>query len=198
MIKRLAFICWIALIGATMSCDGDKGDVGPVGPAGPAGAAGAPGKDGTNGTNGQDGKDGVGAREITVGAVKTTKGGYTTGKAGLTSADTAMINKSVVVVFIKSQGLWWAQPGMVKFADNAWTNFTYVTLLRNLNFFVDIRPVSWSEQQDTAPERDLEGIRVVIIPAEKLRLNADVDMTNYDELVSKLGLTKANIWEADL
>lgn len=119
MIKRLTFIAWIALIGLVTSCDGDKGDVGPAGPAGPKGETGAPGKDG------EPGKDGVGAKEIVATAVKSTNGGYTLGKANLTSADTAMISKSVVVLFIKSQGVWWSQPGIVRFPDNKWTNFTF-------------------------------------------------------------------------
>ncbi|SEJ31785.1 hypothetical protein SAMN05216327_108241 [Dyadobacter sp. SG02] len=192
MIKKLTFIAWIALVGLITSCDGDKGDVGPAGPAGPKGETGAPGKDGVNG------EDGVGAKEIVAGAVKTTKGGYTLGKANLTQADTAMVNKSVVVLFIKSKDLWWAQPGKVEFADNQWTQFNFVTLLRGTTLFVDIRPVAWSEQQETAPERDLQGIRAVIIPAEKLRLNAEVDLTNYDEVVSKLGIKESDILEADI
>ncbi|GGH40732.1 collagen-like protein [Dyadobacter endophyticus] len=192
MIKRLTFIAWIALIGLVTSCDGDKGDVGPAGPAGPKGETGAPGKDG------EPGKDGVGAKEIVATAVKSTNGGYTLGKANLTSADTAMISKSVVVLFIKSQGVWWSQPGIVRFPDNKWTNFTFVTLLRNLTLFVDIRPLTWSEQQEKAPERDFEAIRAVIIPAEKLRLNAEVDMNNYEEVVSAFGIKESDILEADV
>ncbi|MBO9615487.1 MAG: collagen-like protein [Dyadobacter sp.] len=195
MIRRLTFIAWIALIGLIASCDGDKGDVGPAGPAGPKGETGAPGKDGADG---EDGKDGVGAKEIVATAVKSTKGGYTLGKSNLSAADTALINKSVVVVFIKSQGVWWSQPGIVRFADDKWTNFTFVTLLRNNTFFVDIRPQSWSEQQDTAPERDFEAIRAVIIPAEKLRLNAEVDMKNYEEVVSTFGIKESDILQADV
>jgi hypothetical protein len=195
MIKRLTFIAWIAFIGLMASCDGDKGDVGPAGPAGPKGETGAPGKDGVDG---EDGKDGVGAKEIVATAVKSTNGGYTLGKANLTSADTAMISKSVVVVFIRSQGLWWSQPGIVRFPENKWTNFTFVTLLRNTTFFVDIRPQTWSEQQDTAPERDFEAIRAVIIPAEKLRLNAEVDMNNYEEVVSAFGIKESDILQADI
>lgn len=195
MIRRLTFIAWIAFIGLVTSCDGDKGDVGPAGPAGPKGETGAPGKDGAAG---EDGKDGVGAKEIVATAVKSTNGGYTLGKANLTSADTAMISKSVVVLFIKSQGVWWSQPGIVRFPDNKWTNFTFVTLLRNTTFFVDIRPMSWSEEQATAPEREFEAIRAVIIPAEKLRLNAEVDMTNYEEVVSAFGIKESDILQADI
>jgi hypothetical protein len=195
MIKRLTFIAWIALIGLVTSCDGDKGDIGPAGPAGPKGETGAPGKDGANG---EDGKDGVGAKEIVATAVKSTKGGYTLGKSNLTSADTAMINKSVVVVFIKSQGMWWSQPGTVPFADGKWTNFTFATLLRGTTFFVDIRAQSWSEQQETAPEREFEAIRAVIIPAEKLRLNAEVDMKNYEEVVAAFGIKESDILQADI
>jgi hypothetical protein len=195
MIKKLTFIAWIALIGLIASCDGDKGDVGPAGPAGPKGETGAPGKDGVNG---EDGEDGIGAREIVAGAVKTTKGGYTLGKANLTQADTAMVSKSVVVVFVKSNNLWWPLPGKVEFPDNQWTSFTFVTLLRGTTFFVDIRPQSWSEQQDTAPERDLQGVRAVVIPSEKLRLNAEVDLKNYDEVISKFGIKESDILQADI
>ncbi|CAG5069962.1 hypothetical protein DYBT9623_02702 [Dyadobacter sp. CECT 9623] len=182
MIKKLMFIAWIGLIGVGFGCDGPQGEVGPAGPKGDPGAA------GEKGEPGEAGADGMGAKEILTGAVTTTKGGYTLGKANLTAADTAMINKSAIVVFIKSQGFWWAQPGVVRFADNKSTNYHFVTLLRGNTIFVDIRPLSWSEDQEAAPERQFEAIRAVFIPADKLRQSAEVDWTNYKQAMAALGL----------
>ena len=183
MIKKLMIIAWIAIVGVGIGCDGPKGDVGPAGPQGPKGETGAAGANGTNGTNG------IMAKEIVAGAVKSTNGGYTLGKANLTSADTAMISKSVVVLFIKSQGIWWAQPGKVEFGDGKFTEFNFTTLLRGTLFYVNIVPTSWSEEDKSkAPDRDFEGIRAVLIPAEKLRTNANVNWTNYKETMAALGL----------
>lgn len=180
MIKKLMIIAWIAIVGVGIGCDGPKGDVGPAGAQGPKGETGAAGA---------NGEDGIMAKEIVTGAVQSTKGGYTLGKANLSSEDSVMISKSVVVVFIKSQGLWWAQPGKVEFGEGKFTNFSFVTLLRGSNFYVDIRPVNWSEtDQPTAPERQFEAIKAVIIPSESLRTNANVDWTNYKETMSALGL----------
>ncbi|MNY72845.1 hypothetical protein D3C86_2114940 [compost metagenome] len=58
--------------------------------------------------------------------------------------------------------------------------------------------MTWSEDQEKAPERDFEAIRAVIIPAEKLRLNAEVDMNNYEEVVSAFGIKESDILEADV
>ena len=181
MIKKLMFIAWIGLIGVGFGCDGPQGEVGPAGPKGDPGAAGGKGEPG------EPGEDGIGAREILTGPVATTRGGYTLGKANLAAADTAMIDNSVIVVFIKSGGFWWAQPGIVRFGDN-WTNFHFVTTRRGTTLFVDIRALSWSENQPTAPERQLEAIRAVIIPADKLRQNAEVDWKDYRQAMAALGL----------
>ena len=180
---------WLALIVISVSCDGPKGDVGPVGPQGPKG---------DSGVAGQNGTDGIGAREIITGPVKSTNGGYTLGKANLSTEDSVMISKSVVVVFIKSQGLWWSQPGIVQFGNDRSTTFNFVTLQRNRLFYVDIRPVSWSEaDKSKAPEREFESIRAVIIPTETFRMNAEVDWTDYEEVVSTLGLKESNAIKAD-
>ena len=191
MLKKLIFAAWIGLIGISVGCDGDKGDVGP------AGATGATGPQGAKGDTGIAGRDGIGAREIMTGVVQSTKGGYTLGKTNLSNADTAMIAKSVVIVFIKSKDLWWSLPGPVEFGDQK-TTFNFVTLLRARQFFVDIRPVSWSEPQDTPPAREFQSIRAVIVPTSSFRLNADVDWNNYEEVVKTLGIKESDILKADI
>ena len=192
MLKKLMVVAWLGLIGLSLGCDGEKGDVGPAGPAGPAGAAGA------KGDTGVAGKDGITAKELVTAQVNSTNGGYTMGKSNLTPADTAMLSSSVVVVFIKAQNLWWALPGKVDFAAGKSTTFNFITLLRGNQFFIDIRPVSWTDGGDKAPERVFQSIRAVIIPSEKFRRNAEVDWNNYEEVVSTLGLTEKDIIKADL
>lgn len=192
MLKKLMVVAWLGLIGLSLGCDGEKGDVGPAGPAGPAGAV------GPKGDSGVDGKDGIGARELVTAQVNSTNGGYTMGKNNLTPADTVALASSVVIVFIKAQNLWWALPGKVDFAVGKSTTFNFITLLRGNQFFIDIRPVSWTDGGDKAPERVFQSIRAVIIPSEKFRRNAEVDWNNYEEVVSTLGLTEKDIIKADL
>ncbi|NIJ51503.1 collagen-like triple helix repeat-containing protein [Dyadobacter arcticus] len=202
MLKKLIVIAWIGIVGVSLSCEGPEGKTGPAGVAGPAGSAGAPGTPGAPGAKGDTGVAGIdalGARElITAGPVKSTNGGYTIGKNNLSAADTAALARSVVIVFIQSQNFWWAIPGRVEFPDNKVTTFNFVTLLRRNQFFVDIRPVSWSEDQPTAPEREFQRIRAVIIPSKSFRANAGVNLNNYEEVVKAFGLKESDVIEADI
>ncbi|WP_031526386.1 hypothetical protein [Dyadobacter crusticola] len=196
MLKKLIVIAWIGIVGVSLSCEGPQGE---VGPAGTAGAAGPAGPAGPKGDTGVAGKDALGARElITAPNQPSTNGGYTMGKNNLSAADTAALAKSVVIVFIQSQNLWWAIPGKVEFGEGKSTTFNFITLLRGNQFFIDIRPVSWSEDQQTPPERTFQRIRAVIIPSKSFRANAGVNMNNYEEVVRAYGIKESDIIEADI
>jgi hypothetical protein len=189
MMKKLIFCAWIALIGVSLGCDGEKGDVGPQGPAGPAGPAGAVGDTGVAG------KDALGAKVVTTGAVKSNDGGYTFGLSNLTPADTTFLTNCGVFVYIKSQNFWWAVPGTVDFGSGKTSTFNFKHTLRNgRTFFVDIKPVSWSEDQPTAPAREFESIRVIMVPTENFRrANANINWKDYNAVVKALGIKESDI-----
>ncbi|PSL32880.1 collagen-like protein [Dyadobacter jiangsuensis] len=197
MLKRLIFFASVVLIGVTLvNCDGDKGD---VGPAGKDGATGPAGPQGPKGDTGVAGKDALGARIITTGALKTdADGGYAFGISNLTPADTTMLTNAGVFVYIKSQNYWWSIPGPVGFTATDTTTFHFRYALRNgRTFFVQIKPVSWTGGSPTAPTRDLESVRVILVPTEKFRRSAAIDWKNYDAVVKALNLNESDAIKAD-
>lgn len=191
--RKIIFFAWIALAGLTMACEGEKGDVGPAGPKGDKGDAGA------KGDTGVAGKDALGARVVTTGAVKSDAGGYTFGISNITKEDSTFLSTCGVLVYIKSQNWWWNIPGKVDFGNGKTGTFEFKQSLRTKTFFVDIRPVSWSEDQQTAPARDFEAIRIVLVPTEKFRRSsAEINWSNYDEVVKALGIKESDIIQSDL
>lgn len=194
MMKKLFFCAWIAILGVSVGCDGDKGDVGPQGPAGPTGQA------GPKGDSGVAGKDALGARVITTPAVKSDGGGYTFGISNLTPADTTFLTTCGVFVYVKSQNYWWSLPGTVEFSPGKSSTFNFKQALRNgRTFFVNIRPISWTEDQPTAPERTFESIRVILVPTESFRrTNAEIDWKDYNAVVKALNLKETDFIKADL
>ncbi|MDR6803511.1 hypothetical protein J2Y45_000781 [Dyadobacter sp. BE34] len=197
MLKRLIFFASVVLIGMSLvNCDGEKGDVGPAGKDGATGPAGA---QGPKGDTGVAGKDALGARIITTGALKTeADGGYSFGVSNLTPADTAMLTDAGVFVYIKSQNYWWSIPGPVGFASGDTTTFHFRYALRNgRTFFVQIKPVSWTDGTPTAPVRDLESVRVIFVPTEKFRRSAAIDWKDYNAVVKALNLNESDAIQAD-
>jgi hypothetical protein len=188
MLKNLILITCLCLSVFLVSCDGDKGDVGPAGPAGPGGAAGAQGPKGDSGVNGQDGEDGVGARMISTGPVKSYQGGYVMGKSNVTAEDSIYIANSVIVMYVKSQNRWWAMPGIARWDDDKWTEFGFYSRYAASRLYITLQAQRWSEDQPTAPERDFQDIRAVLIPANKFRGNAEVNLSSYEETIKSLGL----------
>ena len=189
MIKQLILIAWVGLAVASLGCKGSKGDIGPAGPAGPTGQTGAIGDTGVAGT------DALGAKVITTGAVRSDGGGYTFGISKLTPADTVFLSTCGVFVYIKSQTYWHSIPGVVPFGTDS-TTFNFKYALRNATnaFIVNIRPITWTEDQPTAPERQFEAIRVILVPTEAYgRINSSVNMKNYDEAVKALGLSESDV-----
>lgn len=187
MLKNLIVIAFLSMSVIFASCDGEKGDVGPAGPAGPAGAQGPKGDSGVAGQNG------IGARVLSAGAVKSTSGGYVLGASNISAEDSVFITNSVIQVFVKSQNRWWGMPGNAYWNDSTYTNFAYYSRLLNARLYVTLRAIAWSEDQPTAPERQFQDIRAVMIPATEFRMNAEVDYTNYEETMKSLGLTEEDV-----
>jgi hypothetical protein len=185
MLKKLLIVAWVGLVGISLSCKGPEGDVGPKGdtgaqgPAGPAGPAGAAGKDGTSG---------AGAFVLATGADTTdAEGGFLLGLSGVTAENKAVLESAAVLVYLKNGDAFWPVPGVVGFATGV-SDFTALHYVNGTNFFVDIFQTNWSEDSDTAPRRIVQGIKVVVIPATALRMNADVNLKNYEETIAAFGL----------
>lgn len=58
---------------------------------------------------------------------------------------------------------------------------------------------NWSEDQDTAPTRILDDLRLVLIPGvvRNVRSNANVNWKNYDQTIAALGLNETNVKKLD-
>lgn len=197
MLKKLISFAFLCLSVAFVSCDGDQGDVGPAGPAGPAGPGGPAGAQGPKGDSGVNGQDGIGARMFSTGAQKSYMGGFVTGKSNLTAEDSIFIAKSVIFVYVKSQNRWWSMPGIARWDDNKSTSFGVYTRYANSRLYVTLQALSWSEDQPMAPDRDFQDIRVVIVPADEFRMNAELQTSDYEKTIASLGLKDSDAISAD-
>lgn len=191
MFKKLLFIAWVGLIAFSVGCKGTDGDVGPkgdTGATGPAGPAGPAGKDGEGGSGG-------GAFVFTNGADTTdAEGAYYSGFSGLTADNEAVLKNAAVLVYIKSQGVFWPVPGLVSFDDNKVSHFTFVHYIDKGNFLVDIFQTDWSEQQEKAPTRIAQDIKVIVVPAQQLaRRSKEINYKSYEETMAALGLTDKDV-----
>ena len=189
MLKKLLMVISVCFVVFLAGCKGDDGPVGPAGPAGPTGATGQAGADG----------GGSSAAIISTGAQTSTEGGgFSIGLDSLTTEQSEDYNSVVVMVYIKAQGVWWPLPGVVSFGNSAVSDFTFVHGVDESTFFVDILTTNWSENQDTAPTRNFEDIRIILVPGSLLKLSADVNWKNYDEAVKALGLSDTIVKQASL
>lgn len=196
MFKRLLLFACVALMIALVSCEGKQGDAGPAGPAGAQGPA------GPAGPAGQDGQDGGGSSAliISTGQVVTddTTGGFITGIPDLSAEEDSLLSNSVVLVYLKAQGVYWPMPGIISFGGGKVSSFTFVHAVQNSTFFVELIPTDWNEQQETPPTRTFEDIRVVIVPGEIIsggRLSAEI-LKDYNKTIAALGLTDAKVQTA--
>ncbi|PSL26659.1 hypothetical protein [Dyadobacter jiangsuensis] len=193
MFKKLLLFASVVLMIAMISCKGDDGAVGP------AGAAGAQGPAGPAGPAGKDGEDGAGSSALilSTGAVDTdSTGGFITGIDNLTAEEDSALSKSVVLVYLKSQNVYWPMPGLVLFAGNKFSSYTFVHAVQNKTFFVELLATNWGEDQDDAPKRTFQDIRIVIVPGEVVnvggRLSAEI-LKDYDKTIAALGLTDKQV-----
>ncbi|ACT94135.1 hypothetical protein [Dyadobacter fermentans] len=197
MLRKLLLFACVALTIAFVSCKGDDGAVGPAGPAGAQGPA------GPAGPAGEDGEDGTGSSAfiLSTGQVTTdTTGGFITGQEDLDPSEDSLFRSSVVMVYLKAQGVYWPMPGIIAFGGNKVSSFTFIHGVEDGTFFVELLPTDWSEQQTNAPARTFEDIRIVIIPGTLLepggRLNAEIDFKSYEKTIAALGLTDEQVQKA--
>lgn len=193
MLKKLLLFASVVLMIAMVSCKGDDGAVGPAGatgPQGPAGPAGPAGKDGEDGASSS-------AIILSTGQVDTdSTGGFIIGQDNLTAEQDSAFSKSVVLVYLKSQNVYWPMPGLVLFAGNKYSSYTFVHAVQNKTFFVELLPTNWSEDQDDAPKRTFQDIRIVVVPGEVVnvggRLSAET-LKDYNKTIAALGLTDTQV-----
>lgn len=190
MFKKLLLVAWVCVALFLVNCKGDdgavgpKGDTGATGPAGPTGPAGA--SDTTSGS--------AGSVIYSFGEVTADSGSYVFGFDGLTADDEEFLDASTIQVFAKSGGLWWPLPGNVEF-DNAVSTFNYAYGIQDSQFLVYMYSTNWSEDQDTAPTRTLEDLRLVLIPGvvRNVRTNSNVNWKDYNQTITALGLNETNV-----
>lgn len=191
MFKKLLLFACVALMVALVSCEGKKGDVGPAGPAGAAGPA---------GPAGADGEDGAGSSALIISTGTDTTdadGSYITGIPDLSADEEELLKSSAVLVYLKSGDVYWAMPGVVTFPGDKLSSFTFIHGVQQSTFFVQLIPTNWSEDQDKAPVRIFQDVRVVIIPGTILgRMSAEVDLKNYEKTIAALGLTDQKVKSA--
>lgn len=196
MFKKLLLFASVVLMIAMVSCKGDDGAVGPAGAAGPQGPAGAAGPKGDKGDDGASSS----ALIISTGAVSTDTtgeniGGFITGISDLTPAQDSALSSSVVLVYLKAQGVYWPMPGVISFGGGKISSFTFIHAVEESTFFVQLIPTDWNESQNTAPKRTFEDIRIVIVPGEIVtggRLSAEI-LKDYNKTIAALGLTDAQV-----
>ncbi|WP_353717720.1 hypothetical protein [Dyadobacter sp. 676] len=188
MLKKLLLFASVALMIALVSCEGKQGDVGPAGAQGPAGPAGPAGKDGI---------DGAMPMIISTGVDTTDEeGGIVVGIPNLNPQEDSLLRSSVVLVYLKAQGVYWPMPGLISFGGGKVSSFTFVHGVEDATFVMQLLPTDWNEQQETPPTRIFEDVRVVILPGSVVeangRLSAEI-FKDYNKTIAALGLTDANV-----
>ncbi len=155
----------VVLIGLGFSaCKGPQGEIGPEGPQGPQGVQGEQGEPGT-----------AGAFQFSTGAADTDESGDVVFALEDLPADAvASVEKGVILIYAKSQNLWFPLPGIVLFGNNQVSNYSFFYGMegQNLNVFL-------LQTSETA-QRNFQDIRVVVVPALNARLSAELDLKNYE------------------
>jgi len=194
MLKKLLMVIGVCFVVFLAGCKGDDGAVGPAGPAGPTGAAGPAGVDATGGSS---------AIILSTGAVTGSGTGGDLSFAldtALTADQEAFYDTGVaVLIYVKSQGVWWPLPGNVQFANNNLGGFTFVHGVDSGTFFIEIFTTGNSEGQATAPVRSFEDIRIVLLPdTGGARLSSLVNPSSYEETIKALGLSNVSVRKTSL
>ncbi|REA61230.1 hypothetical protein DSL64_12290 [Dyadobacter luteus] len=193
MFKKLLMIAWVGLVGLTVSCKGPQGDVGPQGEQGATGAT------GPQGPAGQDG-EGIGSVPLiySFGADTTDADGYfpTLTVSDLSAEEEEAWDSAVIMVYLKSGGVYWPLPGIVDFQAGS-SQFSFYHGIEQKTFFVDVFQLDWSGRASASekpPVRIVQDFRLIVIPGSKQgKLNGQVKWKTYEEAVSALGLTEANV-----
>lgn len=166
---------FLVLIGLVFSaCEGPQGEVGPEGPQGPQGVQGEQGEPGT-----------AGAFQFSTGAAQTDESGDVFFALEDLPADAiASVEKGVILVYAKSQNLWFPLPGIVLFGQNQVSNYSFFYGIEGSDMNVYLLQTSETAQ------RSFQDIRVVVVPALNARLSAEVDLKNYEAVRKAFNLPK--------
>jgi hypothetical protein len=193
MLKKLSLLAYFGLALLLMNC---KGDDGAIGPAGATGAAGPKGDAGTTGPAGPAGASGA-ARYYTSGPDTTdAKGFLYKAIAAPTAADETFWANAVVLIFVKVSGVYWALPGSVTFPGNTESTFGYYHGFSEKVFYAEVTQKDWtgkSPENAMPPVRIVQDMRLVAVPAAKMRLNGEVDWSDFGQVTAALGLTEKDL-----
>jgi len=168
MIRKFLFLALLGSLPLLYSCDKLKGDVGPAGPQGETGVAGPKGEKGEPGSGG-----GGGALQFTRDTLSTNANGTFGLGFTLTQENAKAIEKGVILVYAKSNNLWFPLPGLVIFDQEA-TEYTFAYQVEKL-----VLSVLVLERAEKPKVRKFQSVRIVVVPASNGRLNAEVDYKNY-------------------
>ncbi len=200
MLKKLLAIAWVLVIGFSISCKGPEGPAGQKGDTGAAGPTGATGATGATGPKGADGTSGGGGALIFASGADTTDsdGYFSRSISNLSAEEIEAWDSAVILVYLKSSGVYWPLPGLVAFGTSSQSEFTFVHGIDGTTFFTDIFQINWTGRGATpavpVPVRIVQDLRLIVIPGEKVsRLDASVNWKSYEETVKALGLTETDV-----
>ncbi|HEV7347302.1 hypothetical protein [Telluribacter sp.] len=175
MRKFLRNTMLLALMGIGITaCKGPQGEIGPEGPQGPQGEQGIQGEEGT-----------AGAYQFSTGAAETDGEGFLGFTLELTQETLPSIEKGVILVYAKSQNFWFPLPGIVIFANNQVSDYSFFYGIENLDLSVILL-----QNSSTAVKRNFQDIRIVVVPAINARMSEKLDLKSYEEVQKAFNLPK--------
>lgn len=193
MLKKISFLAYFGLALLLVNCKGDDGAVGPAGATGAKGDAGTVGPAGPKGDTGVSGA----ARYYSLGVDSTDENGYIfVDIPATTAAEETFWGNAAVLVFLKSNGVYWPLPATVTFPGNVESTFAYYHGYAQKVFYAEIFQKDWTGKSNgvtNAPVRKVDDIRVVAIPATAMRLNGQVNWKSLDAATAALGLTESDL-----
>ncbi|HEV7347153.1 hypothetical protein [Telluribacter sp.] len=189
------------------SCKGEQGDVGPQGAAGVAGptgavgatgpkgdkgdtgatgAAGTPGATGTTGATGAKGNPGdpAGALQFSMGQMVSDDNLRFNLSLDLSTAKSSMaaIEKGMILCYYNSGGYWFPVPGVVTLNSSRISSLAFAYRMVGNKMEVVVYSV------DLKGKETATDIRVVLVPAQNARINADINFKNYSEVAKAFNL----------
>lgn len=187
MLKKISLFIYAGMvIMLLVNCKGSDGDAGPAGPKGDTGATGAKGDTASSSSmifsSGADTTDAIGNLYWI--------------KEKQTANEMKVWNSATIFVFIKSSGVYWPLPGRVNFAQDDDSDLSYTFGSSETSVFAEITQTDWSAKTSvniTPPVRVVEDLRIVVVPGKLMRINADVNWKNYNEVIAALGLSEKDV-----
>ncbi|HEV7347493.1 hypothetical protein [Telluribacter sp.] len=189
-IKQVLFVTALSLSAALYSCEGPEGQIGPQGPTGQSGAQGQQGPKGDKGDAGEKGEAGdkgeagnpAGAIQFSMGASISNESGSFVDTTVITYKNLSAVEKGLVQGYVKSRNTWFPIPNKIRLAsenDNLGVikDVLFAYRLDNSTMITTVHV--W---EGGGLKYQVQDIRVVIVPAQNARLNAEVDFSNYEEV----------------